>query len=109
MVVDIVINVKIAKIVVEIASQLTLKLNRREEADSGYVKILSNKSQRYEAYSVVDITWGEKEYQMLVESDNVLRQKHDLYEHELTLIGPIAILSTVYPVDRSFTDVPQKT
>jgi len=103
------IDVKIANNVVEIASQLTLKLNRREEADSGYVKVLSNRKERYEPFSIIEITWDDKEYQMLVESDNVLKQKYDYYEHEITMIEPIAILSTIYPVDRSFTDVPQKT
>jgi len=104
------VSVKINNQLTEIASQLTVNNNRKENTDYGAMKVLSTKSSRYEPYSVVDIDDGNgNTYQLLVESDSVLTYKGSLYEHELTLIEPIAILSTVYPVDRSFTTVPAKT
>jgi hypothetical protein len=103
------VNVNIGGNIVEIASQLTLKLNKKEETDTGFFRVLNSREERYSPYTIVDITYEDKEYQMLIESDVVSKQSKDLYEHSITLIETIAILTTLYPVDRSFTDVPLKT
>jgi hypothetical protein len=103
------ISVRIGGNVVEIASQLRLRLNRKEEADNGNFVVLNGREERYSPYTIVDITWDTKDYQMLIESDNVVKQNSTLYEHNITLIEPMAILSTIFPADRSFTDVPLKT
>lgn len=103
------ISVNIGGNVVEIASQLRLRLNRKEEADNGNFIVLNGREERYSPYTIVDIGWDEKKYQMLIESDNVVKQNATLYEHNITLIEPMAILSTLYPADRSFTNVPLKT
>jgi hypothetical protein len=103
------ISVRIGGNVVEIASQLRLRLNRKEEADNGNFVVLNGREERYSPYTIVDITWDTKDYQMLIESDNVIKQNSTLYEHNITLIEPMAILSTIFPADRSFTDVPLKT
>ena len=85
-----------------VASEVVYNRNRRDTADFGKLVIVREREQRYEPNTRVLI--GSEQY--LIESDNPLELKNGLWEHEITLIENIAIFSTIFPTDRSFTRYP---
>jgi len=103
------ISFKINNELVEIASQVTYNRNRLERADFGRVTIKNTRSARYEPFTRAEFTSDGITEQYLIESDEPLRLKDTIWEHELTLIENIAIFSTIFPVDRQFTRVPALT
>lgn len=103
------IEFKINNELVEIASQVTYNRNRLERADFGRVTIKNTRSARYEPFTRAEFTSDGITEQYLVESDEPLRLKDTIWEHEITLIENIAIFSTIFPVDRQFTRVPALT
>ena len=99
------IVITINDVVVEITSEAIYNRNRQETADFGALTIVSTRESRYEPFTRCTIN----SEQYLIESDNPLQLRDDLWEHKLTLIENIAICSTIFPVDRQFTSVPSKT
>ena len=63
---------------VEIASQAIFNRNRKERADNGSIRIVSTRSSRYEPYTRCSI--GDEQY--LIESDNPMKIKGSLWEHD---------------------------
>lgn len=103
------ISAKINNVSVNVSSQVIAEHNRRETADYGSFKVLNDREERYEPFSIVDLNYDGDDYQYIIESDQPLLLKSGLYEHELTLTECMMKLDSIYPANRSFTTLPSKT
>lgn len=88
---------------VELTGDVILNRNRKESADYGKITILNTRKERYEPLTIVEIGEAGDLEQYVVQADEPLLLKDNLYEHQVNLIETIDVFSTVYPVDRSFT------
>ena len=96
------IDLKINDVSVEASSKGIYNRNRKEKADSGTITSFNTRSTRYEPYTRCLIN----DNQYVIEADHMTEQRAGQYEHILTLIENMAVLTTIFPVDRSFKRVP---
>lgn len=89
-------------------TQIVAERNLLEEREFGQVTILSERSARFEVYDRVDIDINGQIEQYLVQSDDVVKYRDDIYEHNVTLIENVAKFDGFIPADRSFTRVPSQ-
>ena len=79
--------------------------NARETRENAQVTLSNSKSTRYEMYTVAELinSQGIKEYQYIVQADEVIELSDGYYQHTISLIEPVAFLDTITPASRSFT------
>lgn len=85
----------------------TIDRNKLEERDSGQLETFNTRSERFEPYDLVTIDGIDEQF--VVQSDNVIRHRDGLFEHQITLIEAIATFDGFYPADRIFSADPPKT
>ena len=85
----------------------TIDRNKLEERDSGQLSTFNNRAERYEPYDLVTIEGIDEQF--VVQADNVIRLRDELYEHDVSLIEAIATFDGFYPADRIFSADPPKT
>ena len=79
--------------------------NARETRENAQVALSNSKSTRYEMYTVAELINSQdiKEYQYIVQADEVIELSDGYYQHTISLIEPVAFLDTITPASRSFT------
>jgi len=79
--------------------------NARETRENAQVALSNSKSTRYEMYTVAELinSQGIKEYQYIVQADEVIELSDGYYQHTTSLIETVAFLDTITPASRSFT------
>jgi uncharacterized repeat protein (TIGR02543 family) len=103
------VNCYIDNKLVELTAETVAERNRKEVSDYGKITIVNTREDRYEPNTVVEIGQTGDYEQYIIESDEPLLLRDDLYEHQINLGECMLKLDTVFPVDRSFTTVPAKT
>jgi len=102
-------TVVIENAVFQVQSDVVLERNNLAEREFGTLNILTNRKERFETYDRVDVEVNGVIEQFLIQSDQIVKHRHDIYEHNITLMENIAKFDAVYPADRSFTRVPAQT
>src|SRR6056297_1004916 len=93
--------IKIREQIVPTKGKITIDRKFSEEHDTGELKVINDREERYEMYSLVEYT--DESEQMLVESDSMIKLNATDYEHTITLTEVKAKFDGIYPADRSFT------
>ncbi len=96
-------TVKINNVEVDVNNAIVAEKNRKGSVGYGSITVFSTRSERYEPYTVVDLTCGGKIFQYVVQADEPHQEKSDNYEHVITLAECILFFKTVFPADRGFT------
>lgn len=96
-------SVKINNVAVEVNGSIVAEMNRKGAVGYGSITVFSERAERYEPYSIVDLVCNGKTFQYVVQADEPHQEKNLSHEHVITLAEPILFFKTVFPADRSFT------